>query len=154
MLSIAAFNALLKTLEEPPAHVLFFFATTEVHKIPVTILSRCQRHDLRRVDLESLADHLQMIARREDMGPRGKPLAHCAGGRGSVRDALSLLDQVMTCAREGLSHDLILNLLGVVDRKVLFDLSAALLQRDVTTLLELLEDIYRRGHELKSSTPT
>jgi DNA polymerase-3 subunit gamma/tau len=120
MLSAAAFNALLKTLEEPPAHVLFMFATTEPHKIPITILSRCQRHDFR---------------------------AREAGG--SMRDALSLLDQIMTCTQGALTHEHVLDLLGVIDRKLIHDLAAAILKADVPAVLDVLDDIYDRGHDMK-----
>ncbi|MFC1858715.1 DNA polymerase III subunit gamma/tau [Thermodesulfobacteriota bacterium] len=150
MLSIAAFNALLKTLEEPPPHVLFFFATTEPHKIPITILSRCQRHDFRRIDAESIGKHMVVICQKE--GVRIDPeslwlIAREAGG--SMRDALSLLDQIMNCAEESISPDLVLNLLGGIDGKLLFDMSAAILAADIPRLLDILDDIYTRGHDLK-----
>jgi len=102
MLSIAAFNALLKTLEEPPAHVMFIFATTEPQKIPVTILSRCQRHDFRRIPIESMTQHMEMISSKEGIRIPSESvwlIAREAGG--SMRDALSLLDQVMACCGAG-----------------------------------------------------
>ena len=105
MLSMAAFNALLKTLEEPPAHILFMFATTEPRKIPITILSRCQRHDLRRINLDAISKHMAWICRREGFEIADQSLeliAREAGG--SMRDALSLLDQIMTCTRGSLTH--------------------------------------------------
>ena len=150
MLSLAAFNALLKTLEEPPAHVKFMFATTEAHKIPVTILSRCQRHDMRRVDLDVLSAHLDSLCAREGVVVEPKSLALIAQeAGGSVRDSLSLLDQVIGAGTGAVSHEQVLGILGTVDRQNLFDLSAAMLQRNVPTVLSLIDGIYDRGHDLK-----
>jgi len=150
MLSMAAFNALLKTLEEPPAHVLFMFATTEPHKIPITILSRCQRHDFRRVNLDAISQHLAWICRREacEIGDQSLELIAREAG-GSMRDALSLLDQIMTCSQGSLTHEQILDLLGVIDRKQIYDLAAAILKADIPAVLDVLDDIYDRGHDMK-----
>ncbi len=150
MLSIAAFNALLKSLEEPPAHILFVFATTEPHKIPITILSRCQRHDFRRVDIEALSAHMQMICVKEQIDIEDESLrmiAREAGG--SVRDALSLLDQVTAGAIGPIPYDQVLNVMGVIDRKVVFDISTAILSQDVPQLLEILDTVYERGYDIK-----
>ncbi len=150
MLSLAAFNALLKTLEEPPSHVMFIFATTEPQKIPITILSRCQHHDFRRIDLESISTHLETICSKENVDIAIESLrliAHEAGG--SMRDALSLLDQVMTCSDGALSHPRVLELLGVLDRKIIFDLSAAIFSNDTKGLLDMVEEIYASGHDMK-----
>jgi DNA polymerase-3 subunit gamma/tau len=150
MLSMAAFNALLKTLEEPPAHVLFMFATTEPHKIPITILSRCQRHDFRRINLDAISKHLAWLCDQEGFGIGDQSLgliAREAGG--SMRDALSLLDQIMTCAQESLTHEQVLDLLGVIDRKLIYDLAAGILQADIPAVLDVLDDIYDRGHDMK-----
>jgi DNA polymerase-3 subunit gamma/tau len=150
MLSISAFNALLKTLEEPPSHVMFVFATTEPHKIPITILSRCQRHDFRRIKLDLISTHLGSICDHEGFDMPEESLgiiAREAGG--SMRDAISLLDQVMSCSKGSISHAQLLNILGVIDRKVLFDFSAAILRNDITAVLDILDDIYDRGHDLK-----
>jgi DNA polymerase-3 subunit gamma/tau len=150
MLSLAAFNALLKTLEEPPAHVKFLFATTEPHKIPITILSRCQRHDMRRVDLDQVTAHLARLCALEGVTVEEKSLylmAQEAGG--SVRDALSLLDQVISSSMGEVSHDQVLGILGTVDRKNIFDLASAMLERDIPRVLDLIDDIYARGHDLK-----
>lgn len=150
MLSIPAFNALLKTLEEPPSHVVFMFATTEVHKIPITILSRCQRHDFKRIDLASISEHLSFICRREDFIISEESLgiiAREAGG--SMRDAVSLLDQVFSCSADSITDEQVLDILGIIDRKYLFALSDFLLQKDITGALDLLDDIYDRGYELK-----
>ncbi len=151
MLSTPAFNALLKTLEEPPAHVLFFFATTEPHKIPVTILSRCQRHDLRRIDLKDVTDHLAALCRKEEITVAPETLemiAREAGG--SMRDALSLLDQVMTCTEGNVTHEQVRDILGVVDRQVLFTLSESVLAGDLPTILATIDAVYSRGHNLRT----
>jgi len=150
MLSVAAFNALLKTLEEPPAHVMFIFATTEPHKIPTTILSRCQRHDFRRIGIDALTAHMETIGAKEGIEVPVESLrliAREAGG--SMRDALSLLDQVMACTDTAADHAGILDLLGIMDRKIIFDLSAALLRRDVPALLEIVDETYAKGHDMK-----
>jgi len=150
MLSTAAFNALLKTLEEPPAHILFFFATTEPHKIPITILSRCQRHDLRRIDLDDICNHMESLCKREGISITKESLGIIAReSGGSMRDALSLLDQVMSGSPEGISHEQVLDLLGVVDRKILFELSAAVIRGDLPEILGIIEDIYDQGHNIK-----
>ncbi len=150
MLSTPAFNALLKTLEEPPPHVMFIFATTEPHKIPITILSRCQRHDFKRIKLDSISMHLGSICDQEgfDLAEESfSTIAREAGG--SMRDAISLLDQVMSCSPGSISHAQLLDILGVIDRKLLFDLSASILRHDITAVLDILDDIYDRGHDLK-----
>ncbi len=150
MLSPAAFNALLKTLEEPPPHVMFMFATTEPHKIPITILSRCQRYDFRRIGLDSIASHMALLCRREGFAIAEESLgliAREAGG--SMRDALSLLDQLMTCVQGQVTHEQVLDILGVIDRKIIFDLAGSILNSDIHALLDLLDDVYDRGHDMK-----
>ena len=150
MLSTPAFNALLKTLEEPPSHIMFIFATTEPHKIPITILSRCQRHNFKRINLEAISSHLGFICNQEGFAIAQESLgliAREAGG--SMRDAISLLDQVMSCSKESITHEQLLYILGVIDRKFLFDLSNSILRGDITTALDKLDDIYERGHDLK-----
>jgi DNA polymerase-3 subunit gamma/tau len=150
MLSTAAFNALLKTLEEPPAHVMFMFATTEPHKIPITILSRCQRHDFRRIDLNSISTHMASLCRQEGFEVAEESLgliAREAGG--SMRDGLSLLDQIMTCIQGPLTHEQVLDILGIIDRKFIFDLSDSILKADIPAVLDLLDDIYDHGHDMK-----
>ncbi len=150
MLSISAFNALLKTLEEPPSHIMFMFATTEPHKIPITILSRCRRHDFRRINTESILQHMQMICDSEGFKIDVEGLGLIAReAAGSVRDALSLLDQVMTCSEETITHDQILNILGLIDRKTLFDISGAIFNRDIPEILNILDASYDRGYEMK-----
>ena len=150
MLSTAAFNALLKTLEEPPSHVMFMFANTEPHKIPITILSRCQRHDFRRLDLNSISTHMATLCHREGFKIPQESLeliAREAGG--SMRDGLSLLDQILTCTEGLISHEQVLDLLGIIDRKFIFDLSESILKMDIPRVLDILDDIYDHGHDMK-----
>ena len=150
MLSTAAFNALLKTLEEPPSHVMFMFATTEPHKIPITILSRCQRHDFRRIGLASISNHMAWICAQEGFESSEQSLGMVAReAGGSLRDALSLLDQIMSSAQGKMTHEQVLDTLGVIDRKMIYDLAAAILAADIPAVLDLLDDIYDRGHDIK-----
>jgi len=150
MLSPAAFNALLKTLEEPPAHVLFMFATTEPNKIPITILSRCQRHDLRRINLNEITAHMQTLCEKESIAVERETLFMIAReSGGSMRDALSLLDQIMVCSEDFVSHEQVLHILGVVDRKYVYDLTNALLQGNLAESLDLLNQLHVRGYNLK-----
>jgi DNA polymerase-3 subunit gamma/tau len=153
MLTAEAFNALLKTLEEPPAHVLFIFATTEPHKIPITILSRCQRHDFKRIGLEDILKHLKSICHEVSLKISENSLRLLAReADGSVRDALSLLDQVMAYSEGTTSDDQVLDILGAIDRKVIFDLSSALLTGNVGEALKVLDGVYNYGHDLKRLT--
>jgi DNA polymerase-3 subunit gamma/tau len=150
MLSMQAFNALLKTLEEPPPHVMFIFATTEPHKIPITILSRCQRHDFRRISLNSMIQHMTTICGEEKFQIPDESLVLIAReATGSMRDALSLLDQVLACFKGSVDHDQVLDILGVIDRKYVFDLCDTILRGDISVILETLDDSYNRGHDLK-----
>ena len=150
MLTAAAFNALLKTLEEPPAHVLFLFATTEPQKIPLTILSRCQRHDLRRIDTQSILDHLQTLCAKEavDIPQESLRIISQEAG-GSMRDALSLLDQILSFSEGTITRDIVISLLGVIDREFIFDFSQAVLNGDIPEVLNLLETGYENGLDLK-----
>ena len=150
MLSISAFNALLKTLEEPPPHVMFVFATTEPRKIPITILSRCQRHDFRRIDVESISKHMEEVCAKEGVEIAFDSLgliAREAGG--SMRDGLSLLDHVMSCTKGAITHEHVLDILGVIDRKIIFNLSEAILRGEIPEVLNILEAIYNAGHDMK-----
>jgi DNA polymerase-3 subunit gamma/tau len=123
MLSKNAFNALLKTLEEPPPHVKFIFATTEIRKVPVTVLSRCQRFDLRRIDAAVLIEHLGGIAEKEDATVAPEALALIArAAEGSVRDGLSLLDQAISFAEDTVSEEQVRDMLGLADRAAVIDL--------------------------------
>jgi len=150
MLSIAAFNALLKTLEEPPPHVMFVFATTEPRKIPITILSRCQRHDFRRIDVESISKHMEKICAKEGVDIDIESLGLIAReANGSIRDGLSLLDQVMSCSEGTINHDQLLDILGVVDRNIIFKISGAVIQGDIAEILDILDEVFNSGHDLK-----
>ena len=150
MLSTSAFNALLKTLEEPPSHVMFIFATTEPNKIPTTILSRCQRHDFRRIILDSISKHMSLICSKEGIDIENESLDLIAReADGSMRDALSLLDQVMACLEGTITNDKIVDVLGVIDRKNLFAISSAILSRNIPAILDILDDIYLHGQDMK-----
>jgi DNA polymerase III subunit gamma/tau len=157
MLSGAAFNALLKTLEEPPPHVKFVFATTEIRKVPVTVLSRCQRFDLRRIEAGLLVQHLQGICAKEGIAAEGEALALIArAAEGSVRDALSLMDQAIahagTAGAADGAHNAITvraedirQMLGLADRTRVIDLFDALMRGDVAAALNELRDQYDSG---------
>jgi len=151
MLSTAAFNALLKTLEEPPGHVMFIFATTEVHKIPATILSRCQRHDLGRISLEMISDHLQFICKSEGFSIERQSLDLIAQeADGSIRDSLSLLDRLLSSASTkeiGPGH--VLDSLGIQDHQIMHDISAAIFKNDGAELVEIIEKVNESGIDLK-----
>jgi len=150
MLSLAAFNALLKTLEEPPAHVLFVFATTDPHKIPVTILSRCQRHDLRRIELAAIVEQMRTICDQEGAAIDDAGLAMVAReAGGSMRDALSLLDHVLACAEGPVTAELVAQLLGAAERRQLFELSAAVFSGDLPQVLEKIDGVWRQGLDMK-----
>jgi DNA polymerase-3 subunit gamma/tau len=150
MLSGAAFNALLKTLEEPPGHVKFIFATTEPHKLPDTILSRCQRHDFRRIPAERMLARLKQIAAEEKAGLSDASLALIVRqAEGGMRDALSLLDQVMSACGPGASDAAVAEALGAIDRTVVQQMAAALVRRDAKALLESVEDVFMRGADLR-----
>ena len=126
MLSKAAFNALLKTLEEPPPHVKFIFATTEIRKVPVTVLSRCQRFDLRRIDAETLVEHFDRIAEAEGVAVEPEALALIArAADGSVRDGLSLLDQAIAHGGRPVDARQVRDMLGLADRARVVDLFEA-----------------------------
>jgi DNA polymerase-3 subunit gamma/tau len=152
MLSTSAFNALLKTLEEPPPHVVFVFATTEPHKIPATILSRCQRFDFKRVPEALLVNHLAQLCEREGVRVERSGLALIArASEGSVRDALSLLDQVIAYSVGGeaeIGAARVAEVLGVADRRVLFELSRALLARDADAALTVIDRVFASGQDL------
>lgn len=150
MLSIGAFNALLKTLEEPPSYVIFILATTEVHKIPITILSRCQRYDFKRITIDTIADRLRELMQKEEVQAEEKALRYIAKtADGSMRDALSLLDQCIAFHfGEELTYDKALEVLGAVDTAVFGRLFELVLASDVTGCIELLEEIVIQGREL------
>jgi DNA polymerase-3 subunit gamma/tau len=146
MLSGAAFNALLKTLEEPPPHAKFIFATTEIRKVPVTVLSRCQRFDLRRVDAALLVKHLDDIAAKEQVEIEPAALALIArAAEGSVRDSLSLLDQAIAHAAGPVRAEDVRQMLGLADRVRIVDLFEALMKGDTAAALQELRDQYDIG---------
>ncbi len=152
MLSTAAFNGLLKTLEEPPEHVKFIFATTEIRKVPITVLSRCQRFDLRRVDAGELAAHLDKIAKLEKVDCEPEALAMIArAAEGSVRDSLSLLDQAIAHAAGSGGGQVVAgdvrNMLGLADRTRVIDLFEQVMKGDITAALAEIKDQYDSGAE-------
>jgi DNA polymerase-3 subunit gamma/tau len=148
MLSTAAFNALLKTLEEPPAHAKFIFATTEIRKVPVTVLSRCQRFDLRRVDADVLTEHLAGIAGTEKISAEPEALAMIArAAEGSVRDALSILDQAMAHGDAKVAAEDVRGMLGLADRTRVIDLFEALMKGDIAAALGEFRAQYDTGAE-------
>ncbi|WP_375158427.1 DNA polymerase III subunit gamma/tau [Bradyrhizobium sp. RDT46] len=146
MLSTAAFNAFLKTLEEPPEHAKFVFATTEIRKVPVTVLSRCQRFDLRRVDADVLMKHLANIAAKENVEIEPEALGIIArAAEGSVRDSLSLLDQAIAHAAGAVKADAVRQMLGVADRTRVIDLFESLARGDIAAAFKEFRDQYDVG---------
>ncbi len=150
MLSIGAFNALLKTLEEPPSYVIFILATTEAHKIPVTILSRCQRYDFRRITADTITARLQELTEKEGVETEEKALRYIAkAADGSMRDALSLLDQCIAFyLGQKLTYDKVLEVLGTVDTEIFSQMLRTILAGDVTGSIRTLETLLNRGKEL------
>ena len=150
MLSIGAFNALLKTLEEPPSYVIFILATTEVHKIPITILSRCQRYDFKRISLETIADRLRELTRAEQIQVEDKALLYVAkAADGSLRDALSLLDQCVAFHFGTLlTYDNVLDVLGAVDSGIFSQMFGAVVRGDTRQAILTLEELVVQGREL------
>ena len=150
MLSAGAFNALLKTLEEPPSYVIFILATTEVHKIPITILSRCQRYDFRRISIDTIAKRMEELMEKEDVKVEEKALRYVAkAADGSMRDGLSLLDQCIAFHYgELLTYDKVLEVLGAVDIEVFQQLLGYILKGNVVAIMELLEELVIKGREL------
>jgi DNA polymerase-3 subunit gamma/tau len=146
MLSTAAFNALLKTLEEPPPHAKFIFATTEIREVPITVLSRCQRFDLRRVEAAALVAHLEAILAKEGLSAEPEALALIArAAEGSVRDSLSLLDQAISHAAGAVRAEDVRTMLGLADRTRVIELFDALMHGDIARALAELRDQYDSG---------
>ncbi|MEZ5814555.1 MAG: DNA polymerase III subunit gamma/tau [Alphaproteobacteria bacterium] len=146
MLSKNAFNALLKTLEEPPEHVKFIFATTEIRKVPITVLSRCQRFDLRRVDAATLSAHFISICEKEGVQAEEAAIAMIArAADGSVRDGLSILDQAMALDGEKITAQGVEDMLGLADRAKSLDLLERALSGEMPGALDILDDLYRNG---------
>ena len=150
MLTIGAFNALLKTLEEPPDHVKFIFATTEPQKVPATILSRCQRFDLRRITTRDMVAHLALIAKAEKVNiDEAALLAVARGAEGGLRDAESALDQLMTFCGKDITEENVLSVFGLVSWKNLEQLVEALLKADLPGLLRLVAKLDEAGKDLQ-----
>jgi DNA polymerase III subunit gamma/tau len=146
MLTRQAFNALLKTLEEPPPHVKFVFATTELRKVPITVLSRCQRFDLRRVRIAELAQHFERISRQEGVAIEPGALEQIArAADGSVRDGLSILDQAIAQAEGAITESAVIDMLGLADRGLMFDLVEAVMAGKPGQALQITDRAYDRG---------
>ncbi|MEA2039936.1 MAG: DNA polymerase III subunit gamma/tau [Thermodesulfobacteriota bacterium] len=150
MLTIQAFNALLKTLEEPPSHVKFIFATTEFHKVPVTILSRCQQFDFKRIPLTQIVSYLEKIAKEENIKISQSSLALMAReAEGSMRDAESLLDQVVSFTGPNIEDNDVTEVLGIIDRDIIFEASRAIIEGSSQKCLEIVNQIYNFGYDIK-----
>ena len=150
MLSTGAFNALLKTLEEPPEYVIFILATTEVNKIPVTILSRCQRYDFKRITIDTIAGRLMELMQKEGVEAEERAVRYVAkAADGSMRDALSLLDQCIAFyLGESLTYDKVLNVLGTVDTEVFSQLLRRVIVQDAAGSIRILEELVVKGKEM------
>lgn len=150
MLSIGAFNALLKTLEEPPSYVIFILATTEAHKIPVTILSRCQRYDFHRISIETISDRLTQLMQAENINVEDKAIKYIAkSADGSLRDALSLLDQCIAFyLGRDLKYENVLDVLGAVDTQVYAKMLSLITTADTTSVMELIEKLIMQGRDI------
>ena len=150
MLTLPAFNALLKTLEEPPGHVKFIFATTESHKVPVTIHSRCQRFDFKRIPLLDIVEHLEKIAEKEEITiSRASLISIAREAGGSMRDAESLLDQITSFSGSVVGDKEVPEILGIIDREIILRVSGAIIEGSITDCLEVIEDIYNSGYDVK-----
>ncbi len=149
MLTREAFNALLKTLEEPPEHAIFILVTTEIHKIPPTVLSRCQRFDFERISVEDLINRLYFIAGKENLNIDKKALRLIAqNAEGGLRDAISLLDQLISYGGKNINLDQIRSVLGLVDIKTLEELTDLLIKKDTTQAIKLVNNVFSKGYDL------
>ena len=150
MLSAGAFNALLKTLEEPPSYVIFILATTEAHKIPITILSRCQRYDFHRISIDTIAGRLMDLMAEEKVEVEEKAIRYVAkAGDGSMRDALSLLDQCIAFhLGETLTYENVLEVLGAVDTEIFSRLLRQIINKDITGAIGTLDTLVDEGREM------
>jgi DNA polymerase-3 subunit gamma/tau len=150
MLTLPAFNALLKTLEEPPDHVKFICATTETHKVPVTIISRCQRYDFKRIPMARIIAHLRTITNKEEIEIEQSGIAIISReAEGSMRDAESLLDQVISFAGQRIAEKDVTDILGIIDRSIIFETSAAMIEGSSEKCIHIIEKIYNHGHDIK-----
>ena len=151
MFSTSAFNALLKIMEEPPEHVVFILATTELHKVPATIASRCQRFIFKRIPLSAISDRLQFIAKNEGVTLEPAAAEYIAGlSDGAMRDALSLLDQCISMESETVSRKTVEDIVGLAGKKQTYDMALAIASRDLKTTLSLLNEIYLGGKNINS----
>ena len=151
MLSNSAFNALLKTLEEPPAHVVFIFATTEIHKIPATILSRCQHYNFRRIARAEIIQRLRYVAEQDGIILEDRSLLSIArASEGSMRDALSLLDQAVSFGGKSIRHDHLQSLLGCVPHELVHDMMDAMLTHDSPAAVHVIARLLDQGHDLRA----
>ena len=149
MLSKSAFNALLKTLEEPPEHVKFIFATTEIKKVPITVLSRCQRFDLHRIENKILSDHLLKISKLENIDIDLDAISLIVrSADGSVRDGLSLLDQAITSPNEKVDSQTVISMLGLADREKIFNLVEIILEGDALGAMNKYKELYELGADI------
>jgi DNA polymerase-3 subunit gamma/tau len=150
MLSTSAFNALLKTLEEPPSYALFMLATTEPHKIPKTILSRCQRFDLKKLSLHEIMEHLQLLCNNEGVSIDPSAISAIAReAKGSSRDALSTLDQVIAYAGKDIGSSLVNDVLGLIDKNYIEKIATAIIEKNSKECSNLTSDIYDKGYDIK-----
>lgn len=150
MLSTSAFNALLKTLEEPPPHLLFVFATTEPHKVPATILSRCQRFEFRRMEIDSIVNHLKYIAGKENISIDEDSLFSIAKkADGSMRDSQSFFDQVVAFCGTTIRYSEMSEALHLIDRDFFFRISRAIVEKDIETIFNISRDVIRKGYDLQ-----
>lgn len=150
MLTQEAFNALLKTLEEPPRHIIFIMATTQPHKVPTTILSRCQRFDLRRIPTQGILNHLKNITNEESLEIGEDALRLIAReAEGSIRDALSFLDQVVSFCSEKATDQEVAQILGIIDRRLVWDAGDAIISGDMPKCLNIVDHTYNYGYDMK-----
>ncbi|MCK4561140.1 MAG: DNA polymerase III subunit gamma/tau [Calditrichia bacterium] len=148
MLTKEAFNALLKTLEEPPKHAIFIFATTEIHRVPATILSRCQRFDFKRIPTKTIIEHLKNICKKEKISISDDALLQIAKkADGSMRDAQSILDQIISYSGEKISTEEVASALGIIDQEIYFQFTEKIQDGDLKEILSLCQSIYREGYD-------
>lgn len=150
MLTKEAFNALLKTLEEPPSYVMFIFATTEIHKVPLTILSRCQRFDFRRISVDEILSRIRFIAHEEKIDIDQEALYLIAKrSDGSLRDAQSIFDQAVSSCGKSIKTDALVSTLGIVDQEIFFRVTEIIKSKDIKAGLSLVDEIVRRGYDIR-----
>ena len=149
MLTKEAFNALLKTLEEPPSHAIFIFATTEIHRVPATILSRCQRFDFKRIQTKTIIEHLSNICQKEKIEISRDALLQIAKkADGSMRDAQSILDQIISYSEDNISTEEVSAALGIIDQDIFFNFTDKILTGNLKEIIDLCQDVYRQGYDL------